>query len=211
MPQRLRQLNLSRRNCKRCTRWRHAIDFPWRWRARGKSLDIPYISNVCNVCKTELERKRYLNLTADQKYDRGARANQLAKERRLKMEAELASQLSAVIERERRIEALNDRIAALKQRVGRPHTQIKGELVLDILPVRMFLVKQRKWHGSTATLASRLDMDASRLDRLLNGYSHSTNGGVTPIRSISLALVDQILVKLEASERVEDLYPELVA
>jgi len=128
------------------------------------------------------------------------------------MEAEVAKQLSAVIEREKRIEALNERIAAFKQRYGRPHEKLNGEVVLDILPMRMFLVQHRKrLGGNAALLAARLEMDPSRLDRLLNGYSHATSNGVTPIRQVSLALVDQILVKLEADERIEDLYPELVA
>src|SRR3954462_12412438 len=115
MPKRLTRLDPTRRNCNRCKRWRHAVDFPWRWRARGKLLVIPYINGTCNACKSELERQRYLKLTIDQRYELGARANQMAKERRLKMEAEVARQLSAVIEREKRIFVLNERIAALKQ------------------------------------------------------------------------------------------------
>lgn len=192
MPKRLTELDLRRRNCARCTRWKHAVDFPWRWKARGKELQIPHISNVCLVCKSELGKASYNKLSPEEKKARGRRANEQARKRRQRLEA-----------------LVQERLAAYNKRFGRPVDHRGPDLMLELLPFRMFLLRYRKKLGSTKRLAYILVMDHSRVTRLLNGYTDHDNGSVVPIRQVSLATVDRALVMLEAEERLEDLYPEL--
>lgn len=196
MPAVLLEFDLRRRNCRKCGRWKHAIDFPWRWKARGKVLEIPYIHSTCSVCKKEKERKRYNELSDEERREKGRKANAQAYERRYALE--------------KKILTLQERIKKYKERLGRQGTRVDGDLLLDLLPLRMFLLRQaRILDGGVSEIARRLEVDEARVRRHVDGFYWVGDCKPRPVRQVTFSVVDEYLVRLNAEERLEDLYPEL--
>lgn len=203
MPATLTELDLRRRNCRVCTRWKHAVDFPWRWKARGQMLPIPYILTICLACKAERENARYHALSQEEKKEKGRKANRQAWERRNKLKNEVARL-------EKRTETLEQRLVKYRQRYGVPKRGYTGEILLDLLPLRMFLLRQARIreHG-VSEIARIVEVDEAAVRRHVNGFYWESDCKPRPVRQVSLGVVDKYLVRLDAEERIDDLYPEV--
>lgn len=231
---RSQELDLRRRNCKSCTRWKHAIDFPWRWKKNGKDLPVPYIGGTCLVCKSKKEKKKYHTLTPEEKEERIKRGIALAAKRRQeeRQEAEVERRRANELEKrigtledrrqeaetarrradelEKRVGTLESRLVAWRARVGVTKTQLNGDTMVDLLPFRMFLLRQARLQDGPSSLALKVGVDESRVRRLMDGFYWEGDCRPRPIRQVNVALVDEFLVRLTGnSVQLWELYPEL--
>lgn len=197
----LTELDLSRKNCTKCGRWKLAIEFPWRWKSRGRVLGIPYIHSVCLTCKSARERERYDSLTPEQKKEKGIKANKQAYERRHKLTAR-------VIKLEARVETLEERLQKYRKRVGINKRTHDNEILLDIVPIRMFLIRQTRMY-SMKEIARQVGVDEAAVRRHVQGFYWESSCDPRPVRTVTLSTVDKYLVRLNAEERLDELYPEV--
>lgn len=205
MPKVLLELDLRRRNCARCTRWKHAIDFPWRWKTRGVVREIPLIHNVCLVCKSEIENARYHALSPAQKQERGRQANERARQRRWGLQEEVEESHKVIAQFQER----EEQIALYKKRVSHSRKH-NDEIHLDIVPIRMLLLRQARIRdGGASEIAALIGVNEAIVRRHLNGFYWEGRCDPRPIRTLALSTIDRYLVILNAEERLEELYPEV--
>jgi hypothetical protein len=197
----LTELDLRRKNCTKCKRWKLAIEFPWRWKSRGRALAIPYIHSVCSSCKTQKERERYDALTPEEKRAKGKKANRQAYERRHKLNAQ-------VVKLKTRVETLEERLDKYRKRVGIAKRTYDNEILLDIVPIRMFLIKQARI-SSMKSIARQVGVDESLVRRHVQGFYWESSCDPRPVRTVTLSTVDKYLVRLNAEQRLDDMYPEI--
>lgn len=152
-------------------------------------LPIPYIHNVCLMCKSEREKARYQALTPTQKRERGRRANEAAMKRRHKLE---------------------QRLQRYRQRVGAPKRHINDDILIDLLPLRMFLLRQARIRKrGISGIAETVGIDEALVRMHVNGFYWESDCRPRPVRSVTLGTVDRYLSMLDVIERLEDLYPEI--
>lgn len=194
-------ITCGRRNCARCTRWRHAVDFKWRWNykrvKRGAAhhkktkklrtrYPTPTIDTVCRWCRNKERREYYASLTTEQKRAKGRRANENARKRRAKWEIEI-------------------HYARMAQDRAKEHYDDEN---VDIVPFRMWLLGQLKKHN-VEELARKSGVDHVQLRRWANGYEwpNSSCDEPRPIRSVRLSSVDQVGVGMNDPGLLDRLYP----
>jgi len=94
-------------------------------------------------------------------------------------------------------------------------SNIKGSPLLDSMPFRMWLIGRfRIYNYNIDEFARVLEMDASRLRKLIDGYDWSNGTGRSylnfygpqPITYVSLDIVDKCLT-LDGMDTISDLYP----
>jgi hypothetical protein len=121
-------------------------------------------------------------------------------------------------QKERRREA--QRIRYHLKTLDKPKYPKKGEHLLKskaakdpTLPSQpvVDLIHQELEKGHSLTgIADRIGVDARRLRTLMAGYEIK-NGKKSQYKSVTLSFADKVLVALDASESLEDLYPDLAA
>jgi len=192
------------RNCNQCTRWRPVSDFTV-YKSRS---GYEQIKGVCEVCKREKERARYDSLTPQQKRAKGIKANKQAQARRDK-------QLRQIEHQRKMLDKQNVRLEKQWARLEKARTRVlhweNGEAWLDIAPFRMWLLRLNRESGyNLRQLSEALGHDERQVYRWLNGFEWNGAGrDPTPIRSVSLIIVDNISVKMEDPGLIDRLYPVL--
>lgn len=200
---------LGRRNCARCTRWRHATDFRWHWphkrvttpeggrTATRERYNKPKIDKVCNVCRRDIERGRYRENRKDWIHR--------AVENRRKRDAKRA---------EERMEARL--LVAENRRLQRELVGLGNGNLLPFTPFRMWLIARlRRYDNNESELARRTGIPQSTLQNYLKGYAWpkaeaevSTHGWCEPqpIYTVHVNIVDRALLG-EGTTNLEELYP----
>lgn len=192
------------RNCDVCTCWRPVSDFTVYKLRSG----YEQIKGQCEVCKRERERARYDKLTQKQKYERGKKFNEQARKRRNDALQEIA-RLHKILDKQ------NVKLEKQHARLEKARTRIlhweNGEAYLDIVPFRMWLLRQHRQSGyDLTTLAETVGYDESLLRRWMQGFQWNGAGrDPSPIRSIKFETVDNISVRLEDPGLIDRLYPVL--
>lgn len=211
---------LGRRNCSRCGRWRHTVDFKWRWPKRrvtnkpNPNIDLavaakvgykvtktralksrrkkPTIGTICASCSRRIERERYNNLSED---ERKAKVHQSvenikAQKARLKEQIHYAQ------------------LAHHKKR------KYRNDQELDLVPFRMWLLGKVRAVGGIEPLALESRIDEKQFRRWADGYDWDSEIGQAwsgcepkPIHSIKMSDVDVIGVALGEPDLLERLYP----
>jgi ribosome-binding protein aMBF1 (putative translation factor) len=189
----------GRRNCARCTRWRHDVDFRWRWRkqrkVRGRGVrpraQRATVDNVCNHCRRVEEQYRYHHMTQEEKQARIKRMNAAKKKRIAKLEEQV-----------RQLRKANPRWGANR---------------VDLVPFRMWLLSKARENGGVSTLAQEIGCDEHNVRRWLHGYDWDSEPGPDryrceprPIYSINTGTVDSIGVALGEPDLLDRLYPYAV-
>lgn len=171
----------GRRNCTKCGRWRHTIDFKWSWR-NPEYRQKPTISSVCDACRRAKERERYHSLPAEERRQR----------------------IKDAVESKRRREARrSQQIAAAQERDNAKFNQAG---YVDIVPFRMWLLLKARTNGDD--LAQRAKVTSSRLNEWLEGCTWTGHYcEPTPIRSIALRTVEDVTTRLGEPEAAAMLYP----
>jgi hypothetical protein len=194
------------RNCDVCTRWRPVSDFTVYQTRTG----YEQIKGTCDACKRKVERDRYNRLTPAQKKAKGVKANKQAQKRRDKALTFIERQAAILDKQNEKIERLEKQVEA-----GRKHMHIRhvdGVRYVDAVPFRMWLLRRHRESGyDVARLADDIGRDHSQVSRWLQGYQWNGAGlDPEPLRSISLATVDEVAVALNDPGLVTRLYPLLV-
>lgn len=186
----------GRRNCARCTRWRHDVDFRWRWRkarkVRGKGARpraaVATVDSVCAACRRTEERYRYHHMTQEEKQQRIKRINAAKVKRRAKLEAQV-----------RQLRRANPRW---------------GDRRVDLVPFRMWLLAKARQNGGAVALATEIGCDEKNVRRWLHGYDWDDEPGQDrytceprPIYSINVGTVDSVGVALGEADLLDRLYP----
>jgi predicted RNase H-like nuclease (RuvC/YqgF family) len=194
------------RNCDVCTCWRPVSDYPV-YKSRS---GFEQIKGECIACKRKKERARYDKLTPEQKRQRGIKANQQAKKRRNEALHEIERQRKVLDKQNVKLEKQWAKLESVRTRIL--HWE-NGEAYLDIVPFRMWLMRQHRLRDFDLTaLAEEMNQDASRVRRWLDGFQWNGAGrDPIPIRSIKLTTVDDISVALEDPGLIDRLYPPLDA
>ena len=192
------------RNCDRCTRWRPVSDFTVYLTRTG----YEQIKGTCEVCKREVERQRYNNLTSEQKRAKGIKANKQAEKRRNDALHEI-ERLRKILDKQNvRLDKQHDKILRAQKHTRQVRNTGSGDAV-DIVPFRMWLMRQYRQHNySTSELADAIGIDSSRVRKLLDGfYWNGTGNDPVPIRAIDIGTIDTIAVAMEDPGLLERLYP----
>lgn len=191
---------LGRRNCARCTRWRHTVDFKWRWQRkhyktrtlRPPRYRTPTIDTVCKSCRRKQERERYNHLSEEEKRARGRIANKQAQIRRDK---------------------LNEQIARMNQ-IRAQRTPRWDDKTVDITPFRMWLLGKSRREGGAAGLSRQIGTHERNVRRWLDGYDWDQDSGHAfaycepkPIYSVTVGVVDKVGVALGEPDLLNRLYP----
>ena len=184
----------ARRNCTRCTRWRLAVDFKWRWQKRrnGQRYETPTIDTVCQVCRRQDERDRYARLSDEAKRAKGIRANEQALKRRARLEEQV-------------------------QRARQAAQSYARGAELDLTPFRMWLLGKARQEGGAVALASQIGTDEKNVRRWLHGYDWDNDDGwggwakcePRAIRTVTIRIVDEVGIALGEPDLLERLYPFL--
>jgi hypothetical protein len=179
-----------------CGRWRHTVDFKWRWQKHGRTngnrvrrAKRPTIDSVCQPCRRAEERKRYRALSEAERRAKGLRANQQAAARRAK--AAVAVEMARLsIER-------------------RKHLFDDDEL--DLVPFRMWVLAKARELGSIQAVADVAGVEEKSMRRWAEGYEWNNGfvGGClpTPIRSVRMSTVDEVGVAVGEQDLLNRLYP----
>lgn len=191
-------MGVGRKNCKRCGRWRHLVDFRWRWRrsrlkqdrqrseAKRPRSDKPYIDTVCSYCRREAERNRYHSKSIEERRIIGIRANRNRRKREIR---------------------LNDDILLAQAEIKKLRVQMGVDRKLvPLLPFRLWLVEQQRILGTARAVARMIGYDEEQVRRWMNGYLWEA-GRPIPINSIHLEIVDNSLVAAGQQHRLGELYP----
>lgn len=176
----------GRRNCAVCGRWRHTVDFKWRWSVPNSKIGKPQIEAVCAACRRQAERKRYSKLTDDEKVARGKKINKQKRERRRLEQAQ--------------IEVAITQQATSKLAAG----------TVDFVPFRMWLLLKSRVNGNKPrVLSDRAHIHYEKMERWLQGYEWRDGSYCepTPIRSIPLKDVENVTTRLGEPEAARALYP----
>lgn len=205
---------LGRRNCRRCTRWKLAIEFNWRWpkhrvttpegsRIPGKTRGtVPKIDSVCAQCRRELERQKYAKLPPEKKEQWIKRAVESKRKQRQAAEDERALARLALAENRR-----------LKYEL----TGLRNGNRLPFIPFRMWLIQRQRELG-TEVLARRIGYPQTQVEQWLAGFVWDNVGNEwnnrstvhcepQPIYSIHIDVVDRALLG-EGTTSLETLYPQ---
>jgi len=194
----------GRRNCAACGRWRHAVDFKWRWnkkrvpnvnqnartktRSTRKRHPTPIIDSVCKACRRRQSKERYHSLTPAQKHKIIKRANANAAKLRAKWEQE---------------------IHYARMSVDNNH-DIPDDENLDVVPFRMWLLGQIRIQGSASIVARMIGVQESRIRHLADGYywpSDNYCDEPAPIRTVRVSTVDIYGLKMGDPGLLNRLYP----
>jgi hypothetical protein len=182
-----------------CGRWRHTVDFPWRWRKRRTKwrgmpsrAKVPTVGSVCAVCLRAQARARYAALPPAAKHAVGVRANTNAAKRKTKLEEQ--------VHRARRAYIANG---------GGGHAE------LDLVPFRMWLLAKVRQEGGIEAVARQLGKDGKAVGRWVHGYEWDNDAGwggwakcePRPIRTVSMQVVDEAGVAMDEPDLLDRLYP----
>jgi hypothetical protein len=192
------------RNCDKCTRWRPVSDFTVHKTRTG----YEQIKGECEHCKREREQARYDKLSPEQKRKRGITANKQAQKRRDSALQEIERLHNILDKQNEQLEKQHDKIERARKYTRQPRGTINGTAV-DILPFRMWLLRQYRQHGySGVVLADQMQVDERQIRRWIDGYEWNGVGrDPTPIRAIDLGTVDKISVLMNDPGLLERLYP----
>jgi len=187
-------LEVGRKNCKRCTRWRLLVDYTWRWRlVRSKGSGRkprhikPTIDGVCNYCRRIEEKNRYRLKTKEERKEIGRRANE-NRLKRIKKEQEKLDKTRALVRyQQRELGWENERVS--------------------IIPFRMWVIRQIRLRGSLANFANEIGYDQSLVGRWANGFYWEPESHPVPVYSIEIGTVDKVLTAAGASFELSMIYP----
>ena len=195
------------RNCSRCTRWRPVSDYPVRKSRSPTGRD--QIQSVCNECKRRQGREHYDKLSDDEKRAKGVKANQQAQKRRDRYLSGIEQQAEELAKLEAKIEKMREKMAATRAAIRTPRKSIAGQSTVDIIPFRMWLLRKNRESGyNTSELAFRMGQDEARVRRWLDGYQWNGAGrDPSPIRVITIGVVDEIAIALDDPGLLDRLYP----
>lgn len=176
-------MNNGRRNCKRCTRWKLAVEFKWRWRV-PEYTQKPTIDTVCRSCRRAEERERYANMLPEDKAAKIAKANKRTRER----------------------------YQAVKQArlIARSDPKFKPGERVDFVPFRMWLLYQFSHNGglSVKEYATKAGISPDSIRRWLDGFEwRDRSCEPVPIQTIRLRTVEDVTTKLGHPEAVRAIYP----
>jgi hypothetical protein len=189
-----RTAGIGRRNCKRCTRWKHNVEFRWRWRTRlvagrRRRSSVPTIDVICFACRREEERERYANKTAEEKREIGKRANKNTRDRRQK-ERELQESLRNTV-----------KVLAGTQK------KLRGDTLLPLMPFRLWLLSHLKEYGGLAGLAKRARLSEDTIMPYLEGIWWESDCRPHPLDGVRLGFVDSFFTRLEIPDQMVVIYP----
>ena len=202
LPGRRPKLWRGYRNCDVCSRWRPVSDYPV-YKSRS---GYEQIKGICESCKNKKERERYESLTPEQKRAKGKEANRHQRKRRVDALHEI-ERLRSILDEQN--EKLDKQYARLEKARSRVLHWENGEAYLDIVPFRMWLLRQHRESGyDLKQLAEQVGYDDSQISRWMQGF-HWNGVGRDPaaIRSIKLSIVDEIATRLEDPGLMDRLYP----
>lgn len=175
---------VGRRNCTRCKRWRHAIDFRCRKRdpEAGEAL---ILDHRCNHCHAELARSR--KPTEEQRVKR----NKYKRAWR------------------RRKDAARGAFVVGRHPQSQPRTGRRG--AVSRVPIAR-LLKSKLKKMKLRELAFMLEIDEKRLRAVIYGYTLASGGKngnrLTSVDYIEIGTVDAWLIRLgEPADTLERLYP----
>jgi len=117
-------------------------------------------------------------------------------------------QAKEIADLQQKVTSLTERIAKWRRRVGFQKTSYAGEITVELLPLRMFLLRQSRIR-SVKEIADLMERDESQIRKHIHGYFWESDCRPVPVYRVSLGLVDEYLIRLDAEERLEDLYPEI--
>lgn len=192
-------LILGRKNCARCTRWRHAVDFRWRWLKSGAG---PYIDKFCIPCRKELDRQAYARMSPAQKQRKIKRDYELKYEARHALDALLAE-----LEQHPKNELLRRKIYNVNVILNNGSGKYKRADHVDITPFRMWILVKVREYGSAVALANAIGHDEKQVRRWAEGVDWFDSCDPRPIRGVSLGTVDAIMTRLEIPHVFNELYP----
>lgn len=183
----------GRRNCKRCTRWKLDIEFPWRWQRRKGKRDRyarPVIEGTCHACRREQARERYQARPLEERRAIGRRANE---------------------NRRKRIEQAREQA----HRARRAYLPGGGLAELPLTPFRMWLIGRARANGGANSLAREIGVNDEMVRRWLQGYVWDNDPGwggwascePRPIYTVGVATVDRVGVALGEPDLLDRLYP----
>lgn len=190
------------RNCERCTRWRPVSDFTVYKTRTG----YEQIKGECIECKRQREKERYDKLTDEQKRAKGKKANKQAERRRNKSLHEIEKLRDEIAKQDRKLEKQHEKIRSLRAEIPRGHWAGSG---LDIVPFRMWLLRQYRIHDYNVTnLAFDLNQNERQVRRWLDGYDWNGRRGVpAPVRSITKEKIIDVGDAIGEPRLLEELYP----
>lgn len=186
----------QRRNCKRCTGWKLAVEFRWRWPKieykHGRRRKRPVIDTVCIACRNRKERERYHSLSPEEKHAYGQLVNKRAKKRR---------------DQERQL--LLRKMRNIKVSSGNANATYGGDPVLPLMPFRLWLITYAKNFETTQQFADAAQVDESVLRRYMDGIIWEGKDDPRPVNGITLGNIDEILYNLGQQHQLPILYPLL--
>jgi hypothetical protein len=194
------------RNCTRCTAWRPVSDFPIRKTRSG----FEQIEAVCNACKWAREKARYNGLTKEEKREYGRRVNRRTRRRKQKQLRMIEHQREVLEHRERQIARQEEKLAAVRNKYRIPRgTSGDNPIAVDIVPFRMWLLRQHRQHEYRLDLLSEsIGQDPRQVERWLQGYNWNGAGrDPSPVQAINIVTVDEVGVAFGDAGLLERLYP----
>lgn len=212
---------LGRRNCERCTGWKLAVEFRWRWkkvqgRLKDKTLDgrttQPHIDLVCIECRKKEDKARYANLDARKK---AKKIKEDAERKRVWQEGatEIRAVKARLAEKEAELErkaAKLDRLIANTRLVIPPQARThNGEKLKPLLPFRLWLLRYMyDTKKSIKQLADELRRDEQEIRRWSTGVYWPSAGNPQPVHQIALSNVDYVITRTGFGPDVlNELYP----
>jgi hypothetical protein len=193
----------ARRNCTRCSRWRHITDFRWRWskqvrlpngrRVETNAGEHPYVETVCTPCRRKRERRKYHENEPQRRHiNKRTRSYHMRRQdelNRLREEADKLRTKNAMLTRE---------LTMLKQDAGE-------FTLVPLLPFRMWLLKRARELGGLENWCYKHNLHTTRIHDFMNGYRWEDCDPV-PIMSVKLDFVDKVLL-MDGTTSLATLYP----
>jgi len=164
------------------------------------------ILGICEACKRRIEKERYDNLSDNEKYEKGKRANKQAVKRRYKQLHEIEKLRKEIAKQDNKLEKQHEKIRALRKEIPRGRWVGSG---LDIVPFRMWLLRMYRVHDyNLDNLAFDIGREPRQVKRWLDGYEWNGSRGVpVAIRSINKENVISIGDAVGEPRLLEELYP----
>lgn len=181
-------------------------DFPIRKTRSG----FEQIESVCNACKWGAEKARYNGLTKEEKREYGKRVNLRTRLRRQRQLRIITHQREILEKRERQIAVKEEKLAAVKNKYRIPKgTSGDNPIAVDIVPFRMWLLRQHRQHEYRLDVLSQaIGQDPRRVERWLNGYNWNGAGrDPSPVQAINIVTIDEIGIAFDDPGLLARLYP----
>lgn len=212
-----------------CGRWRLDVDFKPRWKkflrkpkgikrdAHNKIVTVrvrepgrvkpiwvkgPYYDNLCFSCRTKRTIEQHqAKLDAMTEKERAELKRHRATLERQRVQGN--TQRNAILE-----QRLDRQIKNARAVLGRTRTTRNGERLMPLLPFRLYLLRQLRQGFSVRGIAETTKHDEALIRRWVDGIYWEGECNPQPIHSISLGIVDEILVNMgESPDKLNELYP----